>query len=452
MTSVARHHADWLSLVEVSGPFVSLPVLMRVFPQGLEPRDPPHARALRGAYEEWQDNPDAPGRHRAWLSHVLTDLLGYPKDQLAEGQTLPAGLETTMAEMGEILRPDLAVVGPAGSDTAGQAQLLMVIYPAHQALDRPVAGKHWKATPATRMMEMLHGAGVPLGLVTNGEHWMLVYAPRNETTGYASWYARFWMDEPITLRAFHSLLGVRRLVGVAADSTLAGMLAESAKDQQEVTDQLGRQVREAVEVLVQALDDLDRDSHRTLLKGIAETPLYDAALTVMMRLVFMFSAEERGLLHLGTPLYDENYAVSTLQEQLQEVADLHGEEVLERRVDAWARLVATFRALYGGIQHQDLMMQAYGGSLFDPDRYPFIEGRTMGSAWRTSAAEPLAVNNRVVLHLLNSLQNLRVKVPGGGPAETRRISFRALGVEQIGHVYEGLLITLQCGQANPCWA
>lgn len=349
MTSVARHHADWLSLVEVSGPFVSMPVLLRVFPQGLEPRDPAQAKALRAAYEEWQDYPDAPGRHRAWILHVLTDLLGYPENQLAEGQTLPAGLETTMAEIGESLRPDLAVLGPATTDTAGQAHLLAAIYPAGQALDRPVAGKHWKATPATRMMELLHGAGVPLGLVTNGEHWMLVYAPRNETTGYASWYARFWMDEPITLRAFHSLLGARRLLGVAADSTLAGMLAESAKDQQEVTDQLGRQVREAVEVLVQALDDLDRDSNRTLLKGIAETSLYDAALTVMMRLVFMFSAEERRLLHLGIPLYDENYAVSTLQEQLQEVADLHGEELLERRVDAWARLIATFRALHGGI-------------------------------------------------------------------------------------------------------
>ena len=34
---------------------------------------------------------------------------------------------------------------------------------------------------------------------------------------------------------------------------------------------------------------------------------------------------------------------------------------------------------------------------------------------------------------------LRVKVPGGGPAEARRLSFRALDIEQIGHVYEGLL-------------
>jgi hypothetical protein len=133
-------------------------------------------------------------------------------------------------------------------------------------------------------------------------------------------------------------------------------------------------VREAVEVLVQCIDALHRETDHALLKGVSETALYDAALTIMMRLVSLFSAEERDLLHLGKPLYDDNYAVSTLQEQLQEVADRYGEEVLERRYDAWARLLATFRAVHGGIQHQDLLMQAYGGSLFDPDRYPFLEG------------------------------------------------------------------------------
>jgi hypothetical protein len=436
---VSRHHADWLSLVEVSGPFVSLPVLMRIFPQGLEPRDPEQAKVLRAAYDEWQDNPGAPGSQRAWVLHVLTAVLGYSPKQIAEGQTLPAGLEAKMPEMGETLHPDFALVGTAGSSTAGQAQLLIASYSAEQALDKPVIGKHWKATPATRMMELLHGTGVPLGLVTNGEHWMLVYAPRGETTGYASWYGALWLDEPITLRAFHSLFGVRRFFGVAADSTLLAMLKDSANDQQEVTDQLGYQVREAVEVLVKSVDALDRENRRALLEGVPEPMLYDAALTIMMRLVFLFAAEERLLLHLGKPLYDDNYAVSTLQEQLQEVADQHGEEVLERRFDAWTRLLATFRAVHGGIQHQDLLMPAYGGSLFDPDRYPFLEGRLAQSSWRTSISKPLAVNNRVVLHLLNSLQRLRVKVPGGGPSESRRISFRALGVEQIGHVYEGLL-------------
>jgi hypothetical protein len=434
--SITRHHADWLSLVEVSGPFVSLPVLMRAFPQGLEPRDPAQAKMLRAAYDEWHDNPTAPGKQRAWVMHVLTSVLGYPENQITEGQTLPAGLEGSMPEVGEVLRPDFALVGPAGTATAGQPQLLIANYTAEQGLEKPVIGKHWKATPVTRMMELLHVANVPLGLVTNGEQWMLVYAPRGETTGYASWYGALWLDEPITLRGFHSLLGARRFFGVAADSTLLSLLKESASDQQEVTDQLGYQVREAVEVLVQSFDALDKESHRLSLKGIQPATVYDAALTIMMRLVFLFSAEERGLLHLGKPLYD-NYAVSTLQEQLQEVADRYGEEVLERRYDAWTRLLATFRAVHGGVKHQDLLMQAYGGSLFDPDRYSFLEGRTAGCKWRTALSEPLAVNNRVVLHLLNSLQRLRTKT--GGAAETRRLSFRALGVEQIGHVYEGLL-------------
>lgn len=435
--STARHHADWLSLVEVSGPFVSLPVLLRTFPQGLEPRNPAQAKQLRAAYEDWQDNPAAPGKQRAWVLHVLGELLNYPASQIAEGQSLPTGLEANMAEQGETLRPDFALIGPAGTDAVGQAQLLIGSYPAAQPLDKPVIGKHWKATPTTRMMELLHGTNVPLGLVTNGEQWMLVYAPRGETTGYASWYGALWLDEPITLRAFQSLLGVRRFFGVAADSTLLALLKESTSDQQEVTDQLGYQVHAAVKVLVQSFDAIHQESQGAALKGVPPAMVYDAALTIMMRLVFLFSAEERGLLHLGKPLYDDNYAVSTLQEQLQEVADQNGEEVLERRYDAWTRLLATYRAVHGGIQHQDLLMQAYGGSLFDPDRYPFLEGRAVGTTWRSQPADPMPVNNRVVLHLLNSLQRLRTKT--GGAAETRRVSFRALGVEQIGHVYEGLL-------------
>jgi hypothetical protein len=37
--SIARHHFEWLSLVPVSGPFLSLPVLMEAFNAGLERRN-----------------------------------------------------------------------------------------------------------------------------------------------------------------------------------------------------------------------------------------------------------------------------------------------------------------------------------------------------------------------------------------------------------------------------
>src|SRR5438876_10901710 len=184
---------------------------------------------------------------------------------------------------------------------------------------------------------------------------------------------------------------------------------------------------------------MDKDRNRTLLGDLGESELYEAALTVMMRLVFLMSAEEREMLLLGEPLYDQNYAISTLQATLREQADQQGEEVLERLHDAWSRLLAVFLVVYGGVEHQDMRLPAYGGHLFDPDRYPFLEGRAPGTSWRETPAEPLAINNRTVLHLLEALQFLQVKVPGGGPSERRRLSFRALDIEQIGHVYEGLL-------------
>lgn len=433
--SIARHHNEWLSLLEVSGPFLSMPVLLRVFPQGLDALDRDQSTELRLAYEEWVDNQNSlrpeTAIHSIWVRYVLENVLGFERNQVQEGPAIAAHLKATIAEQGETLRPDLAI-----SDDPARVDLLVNIYPFGQGLDKVLHDHRWKASPATRMMELLRATGQPLGVVTNGEQWMLVHAPKGETTTFVSWYAALWCEEPITLRALNSLLGARRFFGVADEDTLAGMLKASADNQQEVTDQLGYQVRRAVEVLTRALDKADQDRGRRLLNGIEENDLYEAALTVMMRLVFLFSAEERGLLLLGEPIYDQNYAVSTLRAQLREIADQQGEEVLERRFDAWCRLTATFRAVYGGIQHDRLNLPAYGGSLFDPDKYPFLEGRLAGNG---ATAEPLPINNRTVLHLLESLQILRVKVPGGGAAEPRRLSFRSLDVEQIGHVYEGLL-------------
>jgi len=464
--SIARHHNEWLSLIEISGPFLSLPVLMRTFPQGLDALDRDGMAELRLAYEEWLDDQNSlrpsPAIHSVWVRYVLEHVLGFEKSHLLEGPAIPATLQAFVAEQGETLRPDLVVSNsPLLPGEGLGVRLLVQICPMTQGLEKSMQNHRWKASPAMRMLELLRATGVSLGLVTNGEQWMLVNAPKGETSAFVSWYAALWLEEPLTLRAFSSLLGATRFFSVADEDTLEGMLKDSVNEQQEVTDQLGYQVRRAVEVLIRAIDKVDQDCGRTLLKDIPEKDLYEAALTVMMRLVFLFSAEERGLLLLGDPLYDQNYAVSTLRAQLRETADQQGEEVLERRFDAWCRLLATFRAVHDGIHHDRLNLPAYGGSLFDPERYPFLEGRIAlipnpsperrresplpaASALRRELGEgkgegPLPISNRTVLHLLEALQVLRVKVPGGGPAEARRLSFRALDVEQIGHVYEGLL-------------
>jgi hypothetical protein len=293
-----------------------MPVLERVFPQGLDVHDPEVMRTLRLAHDEWEDNAHKPAIQKAWIEFILKNTLGLPDEVVAEGQAIPQTLKAMIALHGETLRPDIVIRNPASGPNAGAARMLVCTYPPEQDIEKALSGKHWKASPATRMMELLHATGVRLGLVTNGEQWMIVDAPKDETTGFASWYAHLWFEEPVTLRAFRSLLGVSRFFSVQVGDTLAAMLAESATHQQEVTDQLGLQVRRAVEVLIQSFDRADQDHQRALLAGVPETVLYEAALTVMMRLVFLFSAEERGLLLLGDPMYDQHYAVSTLVAQL----------------------------------------------------------------------------------------------------------------------------------------
>lgn len=425
-------HTEWLSLVENSGFFLATSVLERVFPQGLDAIDTPSRQRLRAAYEEWREAVDGAdvelvALHREWVRMVLVEALGYDAQVLVPEDRLEASISYSPPDFDVSVKPHFAV--RLGDETP---RLLVTVYPPGTHLERPLPGERWLASPFERMVLLCRASGVQLGLVTDGERWMLVYAPADGISGHVSWYARLWWQEPIALRAFCSLLDARRTFG-PSEETLAALLAESAQYQQEVTDTLGDQVRRAVEVLVQALDRADQDRNGELLRDVAPAELYEAGLTVMMRLVFLLCAEERGLLLLGDPVYDTNYAASTLRAELREEEAQAGLEVLEHRHDAWSRLLALFRAVYGGITHESLRMPALGGSLFDPDRFPFLEGRPKGSSWRDTPAAPLPIDNRTILMLLTALQVLEQK--GGA----QLLSYRALDVEQIGHVYEGLL-------------
>src|ERR1700719_237399 len=97
--SIARHHAEWLRLLEISGPFLSMPVLLKVLPQGLDAHDPDHARNLRLAHEEWEENRDSlhpkPALHDAWIRFILGQTLGLPDEVLAEGQKIPQAIKAT---------------------------------------------------------------------------------------------------------------------------------------------------------------------------------------------------------------------------------------------------------------------------------------------------------------------------------------------------------------------
>jgi len=420
-TRIEDRHAEWLSLVETSGPFLTIPTLKRALPDGLE-ATPAGLPDLRLAYAEWRESPDL---QRRWVQWVLDEILELRDDVHEATDADPAQL---VAEHGVTIRP--AYVVRRGGDPAA---LLVHRVAAGIALDRPIPGEAWAASPIDRAAELARASDVPLALVTDGSRWTLVWARLGETTGICTWRAELWLEEPVTLRAFATLLGARRFFALPVEDGLAALLQESAGKQQEVADQLGGQVRRAVELLIATLDREDRDRHGELLQHLESAEVYRGATTVMMRLVFLFVAEERRLLPIDDPRYAETLAASTLRAQLQERADRDGEDPLERSTASWHRVLALFRAVHGGIEHDALRLPAYGGGLFDPDRYPFLEGRRPDSHWHSDAARPLPVDDRTMLHLLDALQTLE---QGGARV---LLSYRALDVEQIGHVYEGLL-------------
>ena len=430
---VAASHVEWLSLVETTGVFLTVPVVKRVFPNGVDPIAPDLRSEVRLRLSA---PPHTQAEATGWIRWVLNDLLGL-RAMLLDGPAVPDRATHLVTEQGVLLRPEFAVADAPKAGTERVLRMLVLVFPFGTARDRPLTTDRWAANPIERAHALQRATGVPLAMATDGDWFSVVASPAGGTATSATWISTLFGEEPILLDSFGALLGARRFFAVDAPNTLPAMLAESAQAQEEVTSRLGTQVRQAVELLVGALSRANRARRGELLSDVTADDVYAGALTVMMRLVFLLYAEERDLLPAREALYAGSYGALGLREQLQEEADRFGEEALERRSAGWHRLLATFRAIHGGIEHEALRLPAYGGGLFDPDRYPFLEGRREGEPWRSHEAHPLPVDDRSILAILDALQILSFR--DAGITEARRLSYRSLDVEQIGHVYEGLL-------------
>ncbi|MGA7200693.1 MAG: DNA methyltransferase, partial [Candidatus Cybelea sp.] len=424
-------HADWLRLVEPEGQFLTLPVLRRAFPDGLEAVTAAVREQLRERYPRTADPTQSDWD--AWFDWLARDALAWgPHYRCGEEA---AAFAHAVPEYGVVLRADAALCDPETRNP----RVLVMRYPHGTPLDHRLAGERWNASPVDRLTLLCRAQGVRIGLLTDGERVMLVWVPGAGPGGHATWETALFTEsrERNLFQSFISLLHASHFFAVREDQQLEALFEASEKAQNEVTGQLGLQVRQAVELLVSALSRADLERGGALLSGVSPHRVYEAAATVMMRLVFLLYAEERDLLPLADPLYAEHYAASTLREQLDEQATMEGDEPLERRGAAWFRLLALFRIIYAGLNHDRLRIPPYGGRLFDPDRFAFLEGRRADETWSDAASRPLPVDDLTVRAILEAIQTLPIRESGS--KERRRLSFRSLDVEQIGHVYEGLL-------------
>ncbi|MFJ3498822.1 Eco57I restriction-modification methylase domain-containing protein [Streptomyces sp. NPDC086091] len=431
--TAADLHRAWLELVDADGPFLAVPALERVYREGIPQ---PDSRALdaikdaKAAFEKaWENWDEHPGDEAAldlyreardtWVDLVLRQGLRWGASYTVPA---PAAPEVRSPDYTVTVRADGALVH---GDTTGA--LILVTDPTDSLRDPLTDG--WSASPIDRMEELLRASGVPIGVVTDGRWWAIVSARPQTMVASGIVDAQTWIEEPQTRNAFIELLQRRRLVGGKQQDRLTELFGESVTAAEKITEALGTQVRRAVELIVQALSEGALDAQR---RGepdplpAARGEVYEAAVTVMMRVVFLLFAEERGLLPQSR-LFAMGYGISDELDLL----DAREKEEVELALDAtfltWHRLLATSQALYRGASFEDLRLPEYGGSLFDPARFPFL------TACDSQDTLAITVSDRVMLEVLRAVQF--AQLPGGA----RRISFRDIDVEQIGYIYEGLL-------------
>lgn len=231
--------------------------------------------------------------------------------------------------------------------------------------------------------------------------------------------------------AMRLLLSQHRLLAASDDKRLAALLEDSRKFQNEVSERLAEQVLHALYELVRGFQAAHDRSDRTLLRDVlAEHPdeVYRGLLTVLLRLVFLLYAEERGMLP-DDEAFLQCYSLIGLHERLREDAALNP-DTMDQRYGAWAQLLVLFRMVFDGAEWDGTRLPRRHGVLFDPDRFTFLEGRPAAGARQVhERIDAPRVPDGTVFRVLEKLRVL----------DGERITYRALDVEQIGSVYETMM-------------
>jgi hypothetical protein len=385
-----------------------------------------------------------PALSDAWA--FVEKVLGWEARHVAGapgGPAIPEELLVALPEHNTTLAPTWAVAELG----EGERRWQLLVRVEARGVDPDVrnALDGWEATPHQRFERLLRDTGVFAGLLVSereerkdGEvrtypEFRLIYAPRGETSGHQSFPIR-----PMALVSGRPMLGGLkllldrfRLFSDGDDRRLPALLKRSRDAQALVSTALAEQVLGALHELLRGLDAAEPALVRELSTTRPDL-LYEGLLTVLMRLVFVLYAEDRDLLPSlpggrAREVYETSYSVRGLYAKLTEDATLNPDTMNERR-GGWGGLLALFRMIHKG--HRTGFVQARGGKLFDPDEFPFLEGR----ATKDDPPRILHVSDGCLLRILEGLMTIKLR-----GANRERLSYRTLDVEQIGSVYETVM-------------
>lgn len=379
-----------------------------------------------------------------WVDYIIQIILEHNPDNISKGKNIDSKYKLKTI-LGHSLSPDRVIY----SDASKTKPILLVSI---QKSDKLGIGKDRKSY--TEFIELLRGSGVKLGLITNGVQFRLCYAGI-DYDAWTEWDASMWFIEAEwrkQLDGFIALLGKEGLQIVEGENTkLKTIIEESRNKQSEISDILGQQIREAVEILINQLDSTVK-TYPELLEAISKdidnteksdqqinSALYQASSRIVMRMVVLLFAEARNLLPRDIVEYNQSYGIEGLFEQLKMALAYESKLTMKNQYSAWRRIISLFNLVHEGSSHQTINLQGYGGILFERGNLKSEDEILQCIAIFENMNFKL--NDYQVYELLEKIKVGKLKVKQGnknvwvkGP-----VDFSDLRTEYIGIMYEGLL-------------
>jgi len=266
--------------------------------------------------------------------------------------------------------------------------------------------------PSYQIAFYVQQSGVEWGILTNGRLWRLYH---KDTAHKLDRY--YEVDLPALLDSsnadnllyFYAFF--RRQAFESGPLSLASFLQASVTSAQAIGDTVKRQVYDALRHLAQGFLDYkgnDLTHDEATLKEI-----YDNALIVLYRLLFILYAEARDLLPVReSEQYRDTYSLQAMKEGIARNLDA-GRLLLATSARLWPTLTDLFGIIDAG--SPPLKVATFNGGLFDPERHPFLVRYVVGDA-----------------HLQQAIDKLT-------RVSKQFVDYRDLAERHLGTIYEGLL-------------
>lgn len=428
---------EWWGQLNHGGMLISPIVLNNTFPH-LKELNSFKYDLLRDRYLKYKANMEQNSQKSIiseWIDYIFIKVLNYKEDSITKGSNISKEYKYNTI-LGKKLYPDRVI-----SKNEKAVMLIKICE------DKIIGVGKGKRNFAEFLELLRENKSVSLGVITNGEQIRLCYVD-NENESWTEWNIDNWFVEEEyrnQLFGFITLLSEENTIDLKDNkSILVNAIEDSRKNQGELSNVLGEQVREAVEILISSYETTIKDnnfqieSHFNNNKHYYDA-IYQAASRIIMRLVVIFFAESRRMLPVDIQAYNDSYGLEGLYEELKKACVHESRNELKNHYEAWRRILSLFKLVYSGSGHKLINLQAYGGELFkNGDINSEDDILKILSVFEH---EEYKLNDYQVLEIIEKLKVGKVKVREGkrniwvnGP-----VDFSQIRTEYIGIMYEGLL-------------